>query len=96
MQIEAGKRYVRRDGVVTEPANPQPHSAQWPWHIPMSGSYTDTGRFNGAIDDHMDLISEAFGAQPGPSPTNDYQRGWDDCLEAVHRILGEKFPRPVN
>ncbi len=31
--------------------------------------------------------------QSPDAPSVDYQRGWDDCLERVFKVLGEKFPR---
>lgn len=40
--------------------------------------------------------SQAGGATfptPGTERSRDYQTGWDDCLEAVFRLLGERFPR---
>ena len=59
MQIEEGKRYVARNGLITPPAKAQPHSAQWPWHIEGFGSYTNAGRFNGEFDDPKDIIALA-------------------------------------
>lgn len=32
--------------------------------------------------------------EPGPkAPSPDYQRGWDDCLEHIYKVLGERFTR---
>jgi hypothetical protein len=28
-----------------------------------------------------------------PANGDDYQRGWDDAIEAVHKVLGERFTR---
>jgi hypothetical protein len=39
----------------------------------------------------LDIARE--GPAPGPTVSADYQRGWDDCLESVHRVLGERFTR---
>lgn len=35
-------------------------------------------------------------AGPGPEWSAEYSRGWDDCLEAIHKVLGERFPRRVS
>lgn len=31
-------------------------------------------------------------AEPGPEWSVEYSQGWDDCLEAIHKVLGERFP----
>lgn len=35
-------------------------------------------------------------AEPGPEWSAEYSQGWDDCLEAIHKVLGERFPRRVS
>jgi len=36
------------------------------------------------------------GPQPNPdAPSEDYKRGWDDCLDRVIKVLGETFPRRI-
>lgn len=33
--------------------------------------------------------------EPGPAQSPDYQRGWSDCVEAMMKTLGDKFPIAV-
>ena len=40
--------------------------------------------------------SADMGAEPGPEWSAEYSQGWDDCLEAIHKVLGERFPRRVS
>lgn len=36
------------------------------------------------------------GPQPDPNaPSDDYHRGWDDCLESIFKTLGDRYPRRV-
>lgn len=37
----------------------------------------------------------AWPTNPGPEHSPEYQRGWDDCLARVWKVLGEKFTQPV-
>jgi hypothetical protein len=43
-----------------------------------------------------DTMSDKTGPQPPQNPNpDDYDEGWDDCLEEVFRVIGERFPRRV-
>lgn len=37
-----------------------------------------------------------MGAEPGQEWSAEYTKGWDDCLERVYKVLGERFPRRVS
>lgn len=48
-------------------------------------------------DHKEELFSLSEGkAEASPNARSaDYQQGWDDCLDRVFRVLGEKFTRRV-
>lgn len=62
MKLEIGKRYVRRDGVITGPlvANPEWLRSIFPFLNPDGwGLYTEDGRFVSALPDHrLDIVDE--------------------------------------
>lgn len=88
MQIEAGKKYYTRGGAIIGPANPQPESYQWPWHIPGSGSFGSDGRFNGPHDHPLDLVSALAQESPDEDDARDAAR-WRALLGSQRiRMLG--------
>ncbi len=83
MQIEAGKYYVRRDGVEAGPAKANEHDS-YPW-IVGGETYTDSGLYFSFATTASDLVSEATPAEkasahvtslPTPAiPVFDYEPG---------------------
>lgn len=58
MNLQLGKRYVRRDGEVTGPLE-NSGSKAFPFHCPLRVcSYTESGSYYADGEDNYDLISE--------------------------------------
>lgn len=83
MRIEDGKFYITRAGAKIGPANSQPQSADWPWHIDGAGSFNDVGRFNGRHNHPLDLMAGAD-IHAGPEKT------WRD-VPVTMEFLAELF-----
>lgn len=95
MKMEAGGKYVTRGGLVVGPLNPQPHSADWLWHIVGVGSFNLDGRFNGKFDDNKDLLRLVT---PGPITTDQDKwiaDQWQRLLDKDDRNSPPEYPDMV-
>jgi hypothetical protein len=57
----------------------------------------ERARLNGAAVVDWSRMGEMTigGPQLGTMHSEDYQRGWDDCLDRVMKVLGENFSRRI-
>lgn len=66
MQIEEGKWYRRRDGLVDGPVRPNNDRAIYRWIVPTGGAYTDKGEWQIGVVGYRDLVEEV----PAPVPAS--------------------------
>lgn len=98
MKLEVGKRYVRRDGLISPPMQFEPSCGGdvYPWHDSEGHWYTEEGRYTVDGDHMIDLISEYVEPAPEPiegsSPVDEINVGTvvisyhDDVVKGIWRV----------